>query len=434
MPPPGTRRGHHCEEKGFAVCRSPQQLRLFFFFFSWLPVASLSLFSFAFHTQAIKSVSQCCDPLQHSLFLFFVVFLFLSFSPSLPPSCGFVSWVRRSRLGAEQREGEKTSGGGGVTFAALWLTTCVSGSLYLHVSHGKEGGGRGWRERKDEHMVLVCWVKFRAGLFVSCDERREIRSRNHLQIWLLPRAVVRLFLETGNVHKCTHKTLFSCTEIYVKTVFSRCMQTHCSFGPLKDTHSDWLKVLWSEHFYFLRNKSSNSPSLADCFPLWCTLPCCSFTLYALGTSTAGTGLAIIKPSWEPEPGTLLPHLPLLSLRCASLYPHESVVVQLPCRGGRGGGIPFSFAHLWLVIFTYTVGSIIDRDAHNFHRLWEVQVLCEFTGPVGLVLYWGDSTRWYSYTVKHHQSLIPGVHVFVMQQQFEGYLVCFLKLCTSSAND
>lgn len=113
MPPPGTRRGHHCEEKGFAVCRSPQQLRLFFFFFSWLPVASLSLFSFAFHTQAIKSVSQCCDPLQHSLFLFFVVFLFLSFSPSLPPSCGFVSWVRRSRLGAEQREGEKTSGGGG---------------------------------------------------------------------------------------------------------------------------------------------------------------------------------------------------------------------------------------------------------------------------------------------------------------------------------
>lgn len=344
----------------------------------------------------------------------------------------FLGWGGRGW--GRNREREKKQVGGGVTFAALWLTTCVSGSLYLHVSHGKEGGGRGWRERKDEHMVLVCWVKFRAGLFVSCDERREIRSRNHLQIWLLPRAVVRLFLETGNVHKCTHKTLFSCTEIYMKTVFSRCMQTHCSFGPLKDTHSDWLKVLWSEHFYFLRNKSSNSPSLADCFPLWCTLPCCSFTLYALGTSTAGTGLAIIKPSWEPEPGTLLPHLPLLSLRCASLYPHESVVVQLPCRGGRGGGIPFSFAHLWLVIFTYTVGSIIDRDAHNFHRLWEVQVLCEFTGPVGLVLYWGDSTRWYSYTVKHHQSLIPGVHVFVMQQQFEGYLVCFLKLCTSSAND
>lgn len=173
---------------GFAVCRSPQQLCLFFSFsfFSWLPVASLSLFSFAFHTQAIKSVSQCCDPLQHSLFLFFfffflVVFLFLSFSPSLPPSCGFVLRVRRLRLGVEQREEENPGGVEGVTFAALWLTTCVSGPLYLHVSHGKEGGGRGWRERKDKHMVLVCWVKFRVGLFVSCDEQREI------QLWLLPR-------------------------------------------------------------------------------------------------------------------------------------------------------------------------------------------------------------------------------------------------------
>lgn len=153
-----------------------------FFFFSWLPVASLSLFSFAFHTQAIKSVSQCCDPLQHSLFLFFfvVVFLFLSFSPSLPP-CGFVPRVRRLRLGVEQREEENPGGVEGVTFAALWLTTCVSGPLYLHVSHGKEGGGRGWRERKDKHMVLVCWVKFRVGLFVSCDEQREI------QLWLLSR-------------------------------------------------------------------------------------------------------------------------------------------------------------------------------------------------------------------------------------------------------
>lgn len=162
----------------------------------------------------------------------------------------FLGWGGRGW--GRNREKEKKQVGGGVTFAALWLTTCVSGSLYLHVSHGKEGGGRGWRERKDEHMVLVCWVKFRAGLFVSCDERREIRSRNHLQIWLLPRAVVRLFLETGNVHKCTHKTLFSCTEIYMKTVFSCCMKTHCTFGPLKDIHSDWLKVLWSEHFYFLR--------------------------------------------------------------------------------------------------------------------------------------------------------------------------------------
>lgn len=73
---------------GFAVCRRPQQLcRVFFSSFSWLPVASLSLFSFAFHTQAIKSVSQCCDPLQHSLFLFF---LFSCSSAFLPLSLSFL--------------------------------------------------------------------------------------------------------------------------------------------------------------------------------------------------------------------------------------------------------------------------------------------------------------------------------------------------------
>lgn len=27
----------------------------------------------------------------------------------------------------------------------------------------KKGGGRGWREKKDMHMVLVCWVKLWAG-------------------------------------------------------------------------------------------------------------------------------------------------------------------------------------------------------------------------------------------------------------------------------
>lgn len=36
-------------------------------------------------------------------------------------------------------------------------------SLYLHVSHGKEGGGRD-DERKDEHVVLVC----RAALRPDC--------------------------------------------------------------------------------------------------------------------------------------------------------------------------------------------------------------------------------------------------------------------------
>lgn len=108
--PPGTTRGRYCEEMAVQSAGAHSS-SVGFFFFYWLPVASLSLFSFAFHTQAIKSVSQCCDPLQHSLFLFFVVFLFLSFSPSLPPSCGFVSRVRRSRLGAEQREEEKPGGG-----------------------------------------------------------------------------------------------------------------------------------------------------------------------------------------------------------------------------------------------------------------------------------------------------------------------------------
>ena len=178
-------------------------------------------------------------------------------------------------------------------------------------------------------MVLVCWVKFRAGLFVSCDERREIRSRNHLQIWLLPGQWLGFSLKQEmyiNVHTkhCFHIQKYTwrlsshviCGH-FVVLVFWR------TFTP-----TDW-------RFYEVNISTSNSPSLTDCFPLWCTLPCCSLTLHALGTSTAGTGLAIIKPSWEPEPGTLLPHLRLLSLRCASLYPHESVVVQLPCRGGRG---------------------------------------------------------------------------------------------------
>lgn len=124
------------------------------------------------------------------LFFFFgvvvvvVVFLLLS-PPPPPPFRSSFWWVWSS--------GEEVEAGGGterrrksrgleeVTFAALWLTTCVSGSLYLHVSHGKEGGGMGWRERKGRHMVLVCWVKFRVVLFVSCDEQREI------QIWLFPR-------------------------------------------------------------------------------------------------------------------------------------------------------------------------------------------------------------------------------------------------------
>lgn len=135
-----------------------------------------------------RQLSQFPNVVIHSNILcscFFFLLLFSCSSAFLPlslsPSCGFSPWVRRLRLGVEGREEENPGGLEGVTFAALWLTTCVSGSLYLHVSHGKEGGGRGWRERKDKHMVLVCWVKFRVGLFVSCDEQGEI------QIWLIPR-------------------------------------------------------------------------------------------------------------------------------------------------------------------------------------------------------------------------------------------------------
>lgn len=67
----------------------------------------------------------------------------LFFSPvvvSLPPSCGSVSRLSR------------WSSGGGA--GGLYDSTCVSGSVYLRGSHGKDGGGRD-DERKHEHVVLV---------------------------------------------------------------------------------------------------------------------------------------------------------------------------------------------------------------------------------------------------------------------------------------
>lgn len=170
---------------GCAVCRSPQQLCLFLFFFLLLPVASLFLFSFAFYTQAIKSVSQHCDPLQLSLFLFFVIFLFLSFSPSLLLAGFFHGW---GGWGWGRDKRRKSRGWGGGYIWSFMTNHMCFWVLYLHVSHGKECGGKGWWERKDKHMVLVCWVKFRVKLFVSCDEQREI------QILLLPRQWLRLFL------------------------------------------------------------------------------------------------------------------------------------------------------------------------------------------------------------------------------------------------
>lgn len=36
-------------------------------------------------------------------------------------------------------------------------------------------------------MVLVCKIALRAGLFVSCDEQKEMHCPNHLLAWLLPR-------------------------------------------------------------------------------------------------------------------------------------------------------------------------------------------------------------------------------------------------------
>lgn len=166
-----------------------------------LPTAALSLLvstpcslspassPLLFTHMTIKSVTQRCDPLQHFVLFFFlvvvVVFLFLCFSPLLPPSCGFLSWVSRSRLGAEERE-EEGRGGGGYICSFMTNHMCFWVLVFTCFSW-KEGGGTGWRERKDEHMVLVCWVKFRLELFVSCDEQRETHSHNYPQIWLLHR-------------------------------------------------------------------------------------------------------------------------------------------------------------------------------------------------------------------------------------------------------
>lgn len=79
--------------------------------------------------------------------------------------------------------------------------------------------------------------------------------------------------------------------------------------------------------------------------------------------------------------------------CQPLYPHEWLIVQLPCRGGSGGGggIPFSFAHLWLVIcsrpdFTYTMGVLSFEILVISTISWEVKFLGTFIGLV-FVLAW-----------------------------------------------
>lgn len=71
----------------------------------------------------------------------------------------------------------------------LWLTTCVSGSLGLHISHGKpvggsvgSGGVEGlWKGRKrwggegkrDKHMVLVWRTEMEQLCFVPCNVQRK---------------------------------------------------------------------------------------------------------------------------------------------------------------------------------------------------------------------------------------------------------------------
>lgn len=86
------------------LCRLQEPTAALCAFLHCLPVASLSFFSFAFHTQAIKSVSQCCDPLQHSLFLIFLLLLLLFSCPLV----FFLSFSGSCFLGEEVEAGGRT--------------------------------------------------------------------------------------------------------------------------------------------------------------------------------------------------------------------------------------------------------------------------------------------------------------------------------------
>lgn len=139
----------------------------------------------------------------------------------------------------------------------------------------------------------------------------------------------------------------------------------------------------------------------------------SFTLNALGTSTFGTGLAVVKPSREPEPGTLLPPLlPPLPLRGANPNPHRALIVQLPCRcvhvracactcvracvcvyvhaqeGSWGDSIllgkPLACNLPRTRLYTHS-GSSVTWDACNFHTQWEVNFKATLLELLGLIL-------------------------------------------------
>lgn len=98
----------------------------------------------------------------------------------------FLGWGGRGwgrNRGKKKNEGRE--GGGHI---CSFMTNHMCFWVFVFTCFSWKGGWwRGWRAKKDMHMVLVCGVKFRIGLFVSCDELRGIRSCNHLHIWLLPR-------------------------------------------------------------------------------------------------------------------------------------------------------------------------------------------------------------------------------------------------------
>lgn len=119
--PPGATKGHHCEEMALQSAGDHSSSVGVFFLLSPGSLSPACPSSPLLFTH--RQLSQFPNVVIHSNILcswvFFVVFLFLSFSPSLSPSCGFSPWVRRLRLGVEGREEENPGGLEGVTFAAL---------------------------------------------------------------------------------------------------------------------------------------------------------------------------------------------------------------------------------------------------------------------------------------------------------------------------
>lgn len=319
-----------------------------------------------------------------------------------------------------------------VTFAALWRTTCVSGSLYLHVSHGKAGSGEGVTER-GKTGIWFLFVESNSELqclFPAMDKGKYkfdpggtwTSSWNEISIWIHSAGDTRPFVCDAcqcTVHDCKCER---CSSFDVASVLPRPRRAHSPF--LIDFDYGFVekplvvkkerKKSWKTSFFLLYIPLWLRPTGANC------LGWNSFTLNALGTWTSGTGLAVVKPSWEPEPGTLLPlSLPLLPIRSANPNPHRALIVKLPCRCVHArarasvcvctcmhrrdhGGIPFSLANLWLVIypepdFTHTLGVLSPGDPCNFHTRWEVNFKATLLELLGLILkrVWNVKKKKYS---------------------------------------